>query len=145
MDSRTVVSAADAAGVKAFLTAWVKAWNAHDAEAILQLHAEDCATVNRVGLFFASREALRPQMEFLQSKVFKAAQFPEFEVMHQRLLAPGLVVVQAKWPQLTSMMPPPWPKVGDMIFTFVLRKGADGWLAEEVDTHDVIPPPKQGE
>ena len=28
--------------------------------------------------------------------------------------------------------------VGDMVITFLLRKNGDGWLAEEVDMHDVF-------
>src|SRR5271156_3384649 len=58
-------------GVQAFLTAWVTAWNAHDADAILNLHTEDCATVNRVGSFFIDKKSLTPQMERLQKQIFK--------------------------------------------------------------------------
>jgi hypothetical protein len=28
-----------------------------------------------------------------------------------------------------------------MIFTFLLKKSGDGWIAEQVDTHDVFPLP----
>jgi uncharacterized protein (TIGR02246 family) len=121
---------ADPAGVQSFLTAWVAAWNAHDADAILKLHADDCATVNRTGTVFLDKAALKPQMEMLQNVHFKDVQWPPFRLLHERSLTPDLVVVQVLWPQLTTGMPPPWPKVGDMIFTFLLRKNGDGWLAE---------------
>ncbi len=28
--------------------------------------------------------------------------------------------------------------VGDMVITFLLRKNGDGWLAQQVDMHDVF-------
>lgn len=137
----TPAPAGDPAGVQSFLTAWVAAWNAHDANAILRLHADDCTTVNRTGTVFLDKAELKPQMERLQNIHFKDVQWPPFRLLHERSLGPDLVVVQAEWPQLTTMMPPPWPKVGDMIFTFLLKRNGDGWLAEEVDTHDVFPRP----
>jgi uncharacterized protein (TIGR02246 family) len=137
----TPTPVADPAGVQSFLTAWVAAWNAHDADAILRLHADDCTTVNRTGTVFLDKAELKPQMERLQNVHFKDVQWPPFRLLHERSLTPELVVVQVAWPQLTTGMPPPWPKVGDMIFTFLLKKSGDGWLAEQVDTHDVFPRP----
>jgi uncharacterized protein (TIGR02246 family) len=135
----TPAPVADPAGVQSFLTAWVAAWNAHDAKAILRLHAGDCTTVNRTGTVYLDKAALKPQMEMLQNVHFKGVQWPAFRLLNERSLAPGLVVVQVLWPQLTTMMPPPWPKVGDMIITLLLKKSGDGWVAEQVDTHDVFP------
>jgi hypothetical protein len=63
-------------GVQKFLDKWVTAWNAHDSDAILRLHAEDCVTVNRFGTLFPDKQATAKQMEFLQKKLFKDAQFP---------------------------------------------------------------------
>jgi uncharacterized protein (TIGR02246 family) len=137
----TPTSVADPAGIQSFLTAWVAAWNAHDADAILRLHADDCATVNRVGRVLLDKAALKPHMEMLQNVHFKGVQWPPFRLLKERSLAADLVIVQALWPQLTTNMPPPWPKVGDMIFTFLLKKSGDGWIAEQVDTHDVFPLP----
>jgi uncharacterized protein (TIGR02246 family) len=127
-------------GVQTFLTAWVTAWNAHDADAILNLHAKDCATVNRVGLFFIDKKSLTPQMERLQKQVFKDTQFPPFRILHQRSITPDLVILQAAW-KIPSMPPPAAQTNGDMIITFVLKRSGTAWLAEEVDTHDVVPPP----
>jgi len=142
--TETTAPVADPAGVQPFLTAWVAAWNAHDADAILKLHADDCTTVNRTGTVFLDKAALKPQMEMLQNIHFKDVQWPPFRLLHERLLTPDLVVVQVLWPKLTTAMPPPWPKVGDMIFTFLLKKNGDAWLAEQVDTHDIFPPPADG-
>jgi uncharacterized protein (TIGR02246 family) len=137
----TPTAVADPAGVQSFLTAWVAAWNDHDADAILRLHADDCTSVSRAGAVYLDKAALKPHMEMLQNVHFKDVQWPPFRLLHERSLTSDLVVVQAEWPQLTTMMPPPWPKVGDMVFTFLLKKNGGGWLAEQVDAHDVFPPP----
>jgi uncharacterized protein (TIGR02246 family) len=140
-ETATPAPAADPAGVQSFLTAWVTAWNAHDAEAILRLHADDCTTVNRTGTVYLDKTELKPQMEMLQKVHFKDVQWPPFRLLHERSLTADLVVVQVVWPQLTTKMPPPWAKVGDMVITFLLKKNGDGWVAEQVDTHDVFPRP----
>jgi len=103
----TPTQVADPAGVQSFLTAWVAAWNAHDADAILRLHADDCTSVNRIGSVFLDKAALKPQMEMLQGVHFKDVQWPPFRLLHERSLTPDLVVVQVLWPQLTTKMPPP--------------------------------------
>jgi hypothetical protein len=38
-------------------------------------------------------------------------------------------------------LPPPAPQVNDMIVSMLLRRNGSGWLAEEVDLHNVESPP----
>jgi len=71
-------------------------------------------------------------MEMLQNVSFKDVQSPPFCLHHECSLTPDLVVVQVLWPQLTTKMPP-WPKVGDMIFTFLLKKNGNARLAEQLE------------
>jgi hypothetical protein len=134
--------APDTAGVQPFLTAFVAAMNAHNADAFLRLQAEDNVTVNRVGLLFIGKKTQAPFIHWLLGEHFKDQQFPPFRILHEQSLTPDLVIVQVLWPQVETAMPQPWPKADDMIITFVLRKIGDGWLSEEVDSHDVWPPLK---
>lgn len=62
--------------IQAYLAAWDKAWNAHDIDGILRLHAEDCVTVNRFGTLFVGKQATAKHMERLQKQIFKDAHFP---------------------------------------------------------------------
>ena len=127
-------------GVQSFLAAWDTAWNAHDAEGILQLLADDCVTVNRFGKLFVGKQATVPQMQRLQKEVFKDAHFPPLRILNLRALTPDLVMIQAAW-QNPSLRPPPAPQVNDMIVSMLLRRNGSGWLAEEVDLHNVESPP----
>ena len=128
------------AGVQTFLQGWVAAWNAHDADAIMRLHAEDCATVNSLGLFFRDRKATAPDMQQAQ-RLFKAkdAHFLPLRILNQRSLSPDLIVLQAEW-----QVPSPVPQANDMtdlLITFILKRSGNGWLAEEIDGHVVDTPP----
>jgi uncharacterized protein (TIGR02246 family) len=127
-------------GVHAYLVAFVAAWNAHDVEGILRLSSDDCVAVNRFGAILIGKQENRKQQERLQTQVFKDAHFPPLRLLHERTLAPGLVIIQAAW-QNPSLEPPPAPQVNDMVVTFVLRKSGDHWVAEQIDLHNVETPP----
>jgi uncharacterized protein (TIGR02246 family) len=133
-------SEADDAGVQAFLTDWITAWNAHDADAIMRLHSDDCTTVNRVGLLFLDKNSLTPFMKLLQLHRASDAPVAPIRVLHQRYLTPDLVVLQAVW-NIPSMPPPAAQSNGLQLITFLLKRSGTSWLAEEVDTHDVVRPP----
>jgi uncharacterized protein (TIGR02246 family) len=112
-------------GVQAWLTAFVDGWNAHDAAAIMRLHAEDCVTVNQVGRLFIGKKATSIQMENLQKGFYKDAHMPPYRTLHERFLTPELVTVQvASHSELLNH---------DSITTFLLKKNGDGWLAEQVN------------
>jgi uncharacterized protein (TIGR02246 family) len=128
-------------GIPEFLQAWVTAWNAHDVDGILRLHAEDCVTVNRFGTFLVGKEATRRQIEMLHTdpNLFKNTHFPPMHLLHERLLSPEIAVVQVAW-QNPSLLAPPAPQINDMIVTFVLKRIAGKWLLEQVDPHNVEHP-----
>ena len=89
--------------VQEFLTAWDAAWNAHPADGILRLHAEDCVTVNRFGTLFVGKQAAAGQMERLQKEIFKDAHFPPLQLLNLRSVTPDLVILQTAWQN-------PWPQ-----------------------------------
>jgi uncharacterized protein (TIGR02246 family) len=111
--------------IQAWLTAWVAGWNAHDADAIMRLHAEDCVTVNQVGRLFIGKKATSIAMENLQKGIYKDAHLPPYRPLYQRFLTPELVTVQvASHNDVLN---------NDAILSFVLKKNGDGWLAEQAD------------
>jgi uncharacterized protein (TIGR02246 family) len=112
-------------GVQAWLTAWVVGWNAHDAAAIMRLHAEDCVTVNQVGRLFIGKKATSIQMDTLQKGFYKDAHSPPFRPLHERFLTPELAIVQVATHNEALN--------NDAIVTFLLKKNGDGWLAEQVN------------
>jgi uncharacterized protein (TIGR02246 family) len=128
-------------GIPEFLKAWVTAWNAHDVDGILRLHADDCVTVNRFGKFVVGKEATRRQIERLHTdpNLFKNAHFPPMQLLHERLLSPEIAVVQVAW-QNPSLLAPPAPQTNDMIVTFVLKRISGQWLLEQTDPHNVEHP-----
>ena len=122
-----------------FLVQWGAAWNAHDVDAIMRMHAEDCVTVNRFGTLARNKAATYVQMTHLHATVFKGMSFPTPKLLLARTVAPGLIEIQASWqnPQIRPATP---GAVDDMVFSMLLKdSGKDGLLAEDVDLHNVDP------
>jgi ketosteroid isomerase-like protein len=131
----------EAEAVKTFLRKWDEAWAKHDAMAIAGLHRDDAVTVNRFGTVVRGRADLEKALGFLHGAggPFHNSVFPPLGLLIQRMVAPGVQVVQAKWQN--PVMKPDGKidpaSFNDMIVTFVLLKGASGWLASEVNLVNV--------
>jgi uncharacterized protein (TIGR02246 family) len=130
-------------GVQAYLDDWIAAWNAHDVDSLMHLHADDCITVNRFGKMLVGRDETERHVKMLHTQIFKSQHFPSFRILHQRALSSDFVVLQAGW-QNPSLQPPPAPPMNDMVVTFLLKRSGASWVAEEVDLHNVeaSPPAK---
>ena len=120
-----------------FLEMWGKAWDAHDVDAIMRLHSDDCVTVNRFGVAANGKDEVRRSVTWLHNGPFRAAHFANPKLLDQRKLVPGVVVLHASWKNPSGRTDPP---EDELVMTVVLRDfGPDGWLAEEIDTHTVEP------
>lgn len=120
-----------------FLELWGKAWDTHDVDEIVRLHADDCVTVNRFGEVVSGRDEIRRAVTWLHNGPFKTAHFSAPKLIQQRKLAPGLIVLQASWRNPSGKADPP---EDEMVVTLLLKDfGPDGWVAEEVDMHNVQP------
>lgn len=75
-------SKVDDPGVQAFLIAWITAWNAPDADAMMRLHSDDCTTINRVGMLFLDKNSLTPFMKLLQSHRASDAPVAPIRILH---------------------------------------------------------------
>jgi len=126
-----------AGSAQQFLELWGKAWDTHDVDAIVRLHADDCVTVNRFGVVASGRDEIRRAAVWLHNGPFRNAHFTAPKLIDQRKLAPGVITLQAAWRNPSGKADPP---EDDLVLTVVLKDyGAEGWLAEEIDTHTVEP------
>jgi uncharacterized protein (TIGR02246 family) len=120
-----------------FLELWGKAWDSHDVDAIMRLHADDCVSVNRFGVMASGKDEIRRSVTWLHNGPFHTAHFGPPKLMDQRKLAPGVLAVHASWKNPSGRQDPP---EDDLVMTLVLRDlGSEGWVAEAVDTHTVEP------
>ena len=120
-----------------FLELWGKAWDTHDVDAIMRLHADDCVTVNRFGVTAEGRDEVRRSVTWLHNGPFHNAHFTAPKLLNQRKLGPGVIALHASWKNPSGRSDPP---EDNLVMTIVLRDfGAEGWLAEEIDTHTVEP------
>jgi hypothetical protein len=132
---------AEAEEAKSFLHRWDEAWAKHDGIAIAALHTEDAVTVNRFGTVVQGRPALEKALGFLHGPggPFHNSAAPPLQLLIQRRIAAGVMVVQAKWQN--PVMKPDGKidpaAINDMIVTFVLVPGSSGWLASEVNLINV--------
>ena len=126
-----------AGSAQQFLELWGKAWEAHDVDAIVRLHADDCVTVNRFGVEASGKDEIRRAMAWLHNGPFHNAHFGAPKLLDQRRLTPGLMVLHASWKNPSGRADPP---EDTLVVTLILKDfGPEGWLAEEVDTHTVDP------
>jgi uncharacterized protein (TIGR02246 family) len=134
-------SAADTAAAKEFLVKWERAWNAHDAHQLGLLHTPDANTVNRFGTFVQGREALEKALGFLHAPggPFHEVTAPPLELVDIRQIAPGVMILQARWK--SPVMKPDGKldltKDDDMIVSYTLLRSGGSWRAVEVDLHNV--------
>lgn len=120
-----------------FLEQWGKAWESHDVDAIMRLHADDCVTVNRFGVIASGKDEIRRNVAWLHNGPFHSAHFAAPKLLDQRKVAPGFVLLHASWKNPSGRTT---PAEDDLVMTVMLRDfGDDGWAAEEIDTHTVEP------
>jgi hypothetical protein len=93
------IQPAEVEEAKSFLHRWDEAWAKHDGIAISALHTEDAVTVNRFGTVVQGRPALEKALGFLHGPggPFHNSAAPPLELLIQRTIAAGVIVVQAKW------------------------------------------------
>ena len=90
-----------------FLELWGKAWDTHDVDAIMRLHADDCETVNRFGVAASGKDEVRRNVAWLHNGPFHSAHFASPKLLDQRKLAPGVVALHASWKNPSGRTDPP--------------------------------------
>lgn len=120
------------------IKAFVKAWDAKDADAIGRLFVEDADFVNAVGLRWTGRRSIVKGLRFGFTHMFPDAEVQVLE-LSQRLLGDDAAVVVAKW-QITGQVDPDGQPVDARrgVLSATLIKLADGsWLGVGCQNTDI--------
>ncbi len=120
--------------------AFAAAWNARDADALAALFEPDAEFVNVVGLWWHDREAIRRAHAYGLAVIFPDSTLAVVRT-RAKALAEGVAVVHALM-RLTGQS-----AVGDVrqpgerrtVFSFVMRRGAEGWRCASAQNTDVVP------
>ena len=122
------------------IKAFVKAWDAKDADAIGRLFVEDADFINVVGLRWTGRHSIVKAQRFGFTTAFADARLDLIEV-HQRFLGDDAAVVISRW-QITGQVDPEGdpvdPRRGVLSATLV-KLADDTWLGVSCQNTDIAP------
>ncbi len=120
------------------IRAYVRAWDAKDAEAIGRLFVEDADFINVVGLRWTGRRSIVKAQKFGFTHFFADADLSLLDVS-QRLVGDDIAVVIVKW-QITGQVDPEGGSVDPRrgVFSATLVKLADGsWIGLSCQNTDI--------
>jgi uncharacterized protein (TIGR02246 family) len=134
------VPPADRAAIEQTLSAFLAAWNAHDAHAFSLTFATDADFTNVFGVHEHGRAAVESFHAPAFASVFKASHLTG-AVRRVRALTPTLAAVDVDW-QMTGMTDPDGtprpPRTG--LIDWIMQKQADGrWLILVMHNTDIAP------
>lgn len=119
---------------------FVEAWDRRDPDAIAALFEADADFVNVTGLWWHDREAIRAAHAYGLARIFDRSTLRLTTVQVKRL-SDDVAVVHARM-RLEGQTPTrsvATPGAGTNIFSFVVRRGADGWRCASAQNTDVVP------
>lgn len=118
---------------------FISAWNSADANALSALFAEDADFVNVVGLWWEDRERIREAHEYGFRKIFGSSRMTSLRTKHRRLSEES-AVVHLEW-ALNGQADQGEGEAGERrgVFSFVLKKYDDAWLAVSAHNTDRVP------
>lgn len=128
---------------KSIILGFQRAWNAHDADALAELFAEDAHFVNVTGLWWSNRAQIQKAHRFGFNEIFGASHMTVGRT-EIRMLGDDHAVVHARV-TVTGQLTPDGETAGDRrtIFTFVVTRTFDGdtmcWQAVSAQNTDVVP------
>jgi uncharacterized protein (TIGR02246 family) len=116
---------------------WDRAWNAHDPEALTDLHHPDAETVNRFGKYVVGHSQHRAQFRWLHTGPFNSTESPAQKVASVRFVRPDVAVVHTTWgtPELHVDGERVAPE--DMVVSYLVTKEGGQWKFAAVDLHNV--------
>lgn len=120
--------------------AFAEAWNARDPDRLADLFEEDAEFVNVVGLWWHDRAAIRAAHAYGLKHLFDRSRLTVRRTA-VKPLAEGVAVVHARM-RLKGQTPVDdveAPGVRTTVFTFVVRRGPDGWQCAAAQNTDVVP------
>jgi uncharacterized protein (TIGR02246 family) len=120
--------------------AFAAAWNARDPDGIAALFEEDAEFVNVVGLWWHDREAIRRAHAYGLTRIFADSSL-RVGTVRVKPLSDNVTVVHARL-RLEGQTPVDTvarPGARANVFTFVMRRSADGWRCTAAHNTDVVP------
>lgn len=122
------------------ITAFVKAWDAGDADAIANLFVEDADFVNVVGLWWSSRTAIRRAHAWGFERMYRDSTLT-IEKLGQRRIGADAAVVHARWRIDGQIDPEGHPAESRRgVMSAVVARLADGsWIGVSAQNTDISP------
>ncbi len=120
--------------------AFAKAWNARDSVELTALFEPEAAFVNVTGLWWHDRESIRKAHAYGLERIFNESTL-SVSTVRMKPLAADVAVVHARM-RLSGQSPVAGverPGERTTIFSFVMRRGEDGWLCASAHNTDVVP------
>lgn len=120
--------------------AWVEAWMDRDAETLASLFEDEAEFVNVTGLWWHDRDAIRKAHAYGLKHIFQDSTLALMQTSVKRL-SDDVAVVHAKM-RLTGQTPVAGiasPGERQTIFSFVVRRGEEGWRCVSAHNTDVVP------
>lgn len=122
------------------VTAFVRAWDAGDADAIAALFVEDADFVNVVGLWWNSRLSIRRAHAWGFERIFRDSTLT-IEKLSQRKLGDDVAVVHVRW-RIDGQVDPegrPADARRGVMSTVVVRLGDGTWIGVSAQNTDIAP------
>ncbi len=120
--------------------AFAAAWNARDADALADLFEPDAAFVNVVGLWWHDREAIRRAHAYGLAEIFPDSALSVGRTEETRLAETvALVQARVRLDGQSAGGGVERPGVRHTVFSFVMRRHADGWRCAAAHNTDVVP------
>ncbi|MEO1654603.1 MAG: SgcJ/EcaC family oxidoreductase, partial [Bacteroidota bacterium] len=119
---------------------FAEAWNRNDAYALANLFVEDAEFVNVVGLWWHNREAIWKAHAYGLRVIFPEAKITVRRVK-VRELSPSLALVhaRAKLSGQSAFGGVAQPADRQNLFSLVVEKRAQGWVAISAHNTDIVP------
>jgi uncharacterized protein (TIGR02246 family) len=127
----------DETEIRDLVKQWDRAWNAHDPDALTELHHPDAETVNRFGKYVVGDAQHRIQFRWLHTGPFQGTKSPSQEVVSVRFVRPDVAVVHTSWG--TPELHLDGERIGaeDLVVSYLVTKEKGRWKFAAVDLHNV--------
>lgn len=119
---------------------FAEAWARRDADKLASLFDADAEFVNVTGLWWHDRAAIRKAHAYGFEHIFGNSTLSLLQV-RVKMLSEGIAVVHARI-RLEGQTPPQTganPATRQTIFSFVVRRGAEGWSCASAQNTDIVP------